>query len=106
MADLAVACPLGEHDFADEFRFDPMRSLCDRSFRRRIERAAGLLDRLELPTEIERDLVREAGADLAAEDEPVSFEIADQKRADAGARPFRIGESPDHEFLLEDAFRL
>src|SRR5437762_10176921 len=63
MADLSVARPLGEDDFADQIRPDPVRVAPQRSCRRRRERGRLDLDAIELRAQVERHLVREAGAD-------------------------------------------
>ena len=61
---------------------------------------------VERPPQLERAFLREAGADPAAEDQLPAFVVADQQRADARARAFRIGEAADHELLLADALGL
>ena len=44
--------------------------------------------------------MREAGPNLAAEDEPLAVVIADQQRPKAGAHAFRIGEPSDNNMAV------
>ena len=106
MADLAVRRPFREGDLGDQLRSHPMHVAADALWWRR-ERWGRLLEAFELLAELERELVREAGADLAREDQPsIAIVIADQQRANARPRSFRFGEAPNHQFLAERALRL
>src|SRR5215510_8673540 len=65
MANLAVARPLRELDFADQVRFHPMRVAPQRSRGRRRKRRGLLLDALEARAQLEREFVRESGSHFA-----------------------------------------
>src|SRR5438034_10843515 len=99
MANLAVGRPLGEDHLAHERWFHPVRVAAQRAWRRRRKRTRCLLEAIQTRAQVERRLLREAGADLAAEHQAIAFVISDQQRAEAGAHPFRIGEATDHELL-------
>ena len=106
MPDLAVARPLRKDDFADEIGLHPMRVAPQPSGRRRRERRRLDLDAIEPGAQVERHLVREAGAHLAGEDQAFTFVVADEQRAETRAHPFGIGEAADDELLPLHAFRL
>src|SRR5258705_9551765 len=99
MPDLSVGRPLGEHYFADQVRLYPVRIPAQHSWRRRHERGGFPLDPIQLRTQLLRKLVGEAGADLAAEHEAVTFVIPNQQGPQSSAHTFRIGEAADHELL-------
>src|SRR3954469_4104921 len=106
MTDLAVAGPLGELDFADEFRAHPVGVAAERTRRPRIEGARRLLERVEAAPQVDGGLVAKAGADLAGEHEAWAVVVADEQRADPDAAALRIGEPADDELLALRAFRL
>src|SRR5439155_12875924 len=88
MADLAIRRPFREGELGHQLRSHPMHVAADALWWRR-ERRGRLLEAFQLLTELECELVREAGADLAGEDQPsIAVVITDQQRANARARSF------------------
>src|SRR5262245_2166022 len=105
MANLSVGGPLRELNFADHFRFHPVRIASQASRQRRRKRARFLLDALEPGTQLERELVCESCSHLAAEHQAIAFVIPDQQCSNPRTHPLGIRETADHEFLALDAFR-
>ena len=62
------------------------------------------LQRVEPRAQLEQQLGVEAGADLSREDQVVAVVVADEQRAEADARPLRIGEAADHQLLRGSHF--
>src|SRR5262245_52389134 len=104
MANLAVPCPLRELDFADQFRFPPMRVASQRPGGRRRERTRLLLDALEPGAQLERELLRESGSHLAAEHQAIAVVVPNQQRPNSRPHPIRIGKAANDEFLALHAF--
>ena len=70
VAQPPVVGPLGERRFADERRLDPLRQSLRSLQDRRIERALPLREPVEPFAQLDREGVREAGADAPGEDQP------------------------------------
>jgi hypothetical protein len=99
MSNLAVVGPLGEGDLGDELRLHPVRVFAKPPGRRRRERALCRFELVQRRSELARAFCREAGPDLAGEDQIVAVVVADEQRADSYARPLRIREAADDELL-------
>src|SRR5438128_6168687 len=98
MPELAVHGPLDEGDLHDNLGTHPMRAQARQSFASG-ERRLLDLETIEPRAQVEQQLRVEPGADLAGEDEIVLIEVADEERAQTGARALRIGEAADYELL-------
>src|SRR4051812_29875262 len=105
VAQAAGARPLGEAGLRDELRLDPRDP---RFFDRRAvgERRIGAPERAQAAAEVAQRLVVEAGADLARVAQPAVVVVADQERAELGARPLWRGVAADHELLALLALHL
>src|ERR1041384_4951052 len=106
MANLAIARPLGELHFTHQFRLYPVGVATERSWRRRHERGARGFDAAQRGANVECRLVREPGTHLSGEDQALAVVVADQQRADAGARPLRVREPANDELLPLHTVRL
>src|SRR3954466_12851839 len=101
MPDGAVARPLRELHFDDVLRRHPVCVSPEPSRRRRIERCPLDLDLLQLPPQLETELVAPtgAGANLPGKTQGVALVIPDEYRSYADARTRRVGESANDELL-------
>src|SRR5258707_461064 len=99
MPEVAVRGPFGKDDLADELGLDPVRGTTEWSARWRRKRRRLLTEPIQSVPQLERKLLGEARADLAAEDQTTSIVVPNEQRANAGARAFGVGEPPDDEFL-------
>ena len=106
MPDLSVRGPFRERHLGDQVWAHPVYLAGQSATRRRGEGRLALLERLQLLAQLARRGLRKAGPYLARVCELAGIVYADQKRADAGARPCRVGEPADHDLLSLDAFRL
>src|SRR5918992_1792325 len=104
LPDYAFVGALGEGDFADQHRPQPLHAF----FARRIlERGIRALVRSEFFRELAEHLVIEAGAHLARIDQLSRALVdAEQQRAEAVARTARRGVAGDDEVLAQPALKL
>src|SRR6516165_5007759 len=104
MAQPAVTRPLGERDRGHQVGAGPVGVLlADRISERRRGQLAGE----QLPVELQQQLVREPGADLAGVPEPmVVVVVADEDRAETNAGSGGVGPAADHELLTGRALEL
>src|SRR5436309_11654505 len=103
MPQSPVACPLAEADLCDEPRLDPRHvALAHFVGERRVLAA----QRGELLPEVAQRGARETGADLAGVAQPAALVVADQQRAELGARAARRRVAADDELLLGAALEL
>ena len=91
MAQTAVGSPFHEGDLRDELGLDPCRGARDALFG--LERGRVAHERREPLGELAQRRAGEAGPDLAGVAQAVAVEVADEQRAEVGARAARRGEA-------------
>src|SRR5438045_9761660 len=103
-----IRCPFAEFDFRHPRRLYPMRVFPQPARRRWIKRSPIDLRFLQLPAQIQTELVAppRTRAHLARESERAALVVSDQDRSNAHTRAGRIRESTNHEFLPPYAFDL
>jgi hypothetical protein len=100
-------------DLGDENGSNPMdarqrEATAEARLARRRDGERGSFDRERRETRVQRGerLLRHAGsASAGVENTPVVVVIGEQKRAEIGSRPFRVGPAGDDEFVAVEAFR-
>src|SRR5215210_563785 len=104
MAQTAVGRPFHECDLCHELRLDPRRGAGNALLG--LERRRLAHEWREPLGELAQRRAREARAHLAGVAEAVAVEVADEQRAEIGARPARRGEAADDELLRAGALEL
>src|SRR4051794_9983257 len=105
MAQAPRARPLGERDLGDELGLHPRDpALADR--RGVGERRVVAGERAHPRAQVAQGLAVEAGADLAGVAQRAAVVVAEQQRAELGARALRSGEAADDELLALLALEL
>src|SRR3984957_17447766 len=105
MPQLSVNGPFDERTLYDNLRPNPMRA-DTRQADCFGEGAFGDFDLVEPRTQPDQLLRVEACANLAREDELLTFEVAEQQRAESTAFALRISEAADYQLLRRLAFHL
>src|SRR5687768_18383156 len=105
MPQLPVPGPLDEADFDHDLRTDPV-SPQPRQALRPGEHGLRDLELVEARPQTQEQLRIEAGANLSRKDEVVVLVESDQQRAEPDAAALRIGETADHQLLLDLALHL
>src|SRR5690606_34084339 len=91
--------PLGEGNFAHEFRSHPCHPSGLSTRRRDFEGTLGDRSRFELRLELFERLVREAGPYPAAVGKSLAIVHPQQERTEPGACPRRFGKPTNHKLL-------